>query len=126
MDNLDMLAAGAAQRILEATAQRKSADVDNLATKALGVLQENGVYAAALFLLSRSDREKQIADAILHELRGLLPSLRPGCGVPAGEPNKQLQSIAAMAGDLDGLLLVKQVWEQALTYARYGAKARGG
>jgi len=29
-----------------------------------------------------------------------------------------------ICGDLNRLLLVKQLWEQTLIYARYGAKAR--
>jgi hypothetical protein len=31
----------------------------------------------------------------------------------------------SVCNDLDKLLLVKQLWEQTLIYARYGAKARG-
>ena len=62
--NLDRLAALHAQSIVSRTkdvqdgdrlATKQSArDVDNVVTKALGVLQEDGVYACALYLLSRS------------------------------------------------------------------------
>ena len=51
--NLDRLAAQRAQQVIERTKGQKHTDVDNTATKALGVLQENGIYACALYLLSR-------------------------------------------------------------------------
>ena len=128
MHNLDMLAATAAQRIIEVTAECKSADVDNLATKALGVLQENGVYAGILFLYSRTgEADKAIAPAIRRGLLALIPSLVPGATVPPDSASDALSLVSCcLADDLEVLLLVKQVWEQALIYLRYGAKARGG
>ncbi len=118
-----MLAAQAAQRISEATTGHRGAEVDNVATKALGVLQENGVYAAVLYLLSR-EREKQIARAIDHELWVLLQSLQPEVGAKPGKEEEELKAIAAVTARLEDLLLVKRVWEQALIYTRYQAKAR--
>jgi len=125
VDNLDLMAAQAAQRITDATARHKSAEVDNLATKVLGVLQENGVYAAVLYLLSR-EREKPIARAIDHELWGLLQSLQPGVGARPTKEEEELKAVAAVAAQPEDLLLVKRLWEQALIYARYQAKAREG
>jgi len=112
-NNLDWHAAQAGQQIIKTTKTRrnngkeeeiKANDVENLATKALGVLQENGVYAAFLYLYSRSENEQHIAK-------------------PAEQVLKFLTD--AICNDLDRLLLVKQLWEQTLIYARYGAKARG-
>ena len=128
MENLDRLAAEAAQQVIKETTQFKSSEVDNLATKALGVLQENGVYAATLFLCSRSGREKELAQAIQRALLGLSPHLLAGRKAPPeGKAEDPLGFVTRhVANDLDTLLLVKQVWEQALIYLRYGAKARGG
>ncbi len=118
MHNLDQLAAQTAQQIVKDASSAK--DLDILVTKTLGVLQENGVYAAALFLKSRSRKaEKELADKICSSLYSL-----PGRVLPNKEVTS-LEDIAnKLAGDLDALLLVKQLWEQTLIYVRYGAKAK--
>lgn len=127
MDNLDKRAAQTAQKIVAQTPESKSSEVDNLATKALGVLQEQGVYAATLFLYSRTSKaDKAIAPVIRGELLNLAPPLAPGATAPADEASAALNFVTEyIAGDLDTLLLVKQIWEQTLIYVRYGAKARG-
>ncbi len=73
MKNLDLLAAEAAQAIINQTGDSEAADVENLVTKALGVLQENGVYAALLYLYSRSSKNEQpIAQQTRNKLLGVL------------------------------------------------------
>ena len=121
MENLDRLAAKTAQAIVNATSQPKELDI--LATKTLGVLQENGVYACTLFLSSRTNKdEKQLAEVIQEKLFNLCSPLLSTS--PEGK-DKYLEFVAnTIASDLDTLLLVKQVWEQTLIYVRYGAKAR--
>jgi hypothetical protein len=124
MKNLDLLAARAAQGIVGATASRKANEVDNLVTKYLGVLQENGVYAGLLYLYSRSEADRAIAEKVREQLLGLTREL----GQPQPDARDAEAALRFMAdhvcNDLDTLLLVKQVWEQTLIYARYGAKAR--
>lgn len=128
--NLDQHAASAAQQIIKkAKTGRKKGDIDNLVTKALGILQENGIYACILYLLSRTNEtEKPIAEEVTPNLFGLLE--KPlNLGKPAGKDHADyLTHISSntIAGDLDTLLLVKEVWEQTLIYARYGAKALPG
>lgn len=124
--NLDQHAAWAAQQIINKTKSKcKKSDIDNLVTKALGVLQENGIYACTLYLLSRTNKtEKPIAQQVTPALFGLLE--KPlNLGKPTGQRPDYLAHISSdsIAGDLDTLLLVKEVWEQTLIYARYGAKA---
>ena len=126
MENLDLHAAKAAQAIINGTKGQAATDVENLVTKALGVLQENGVYAALLYLYSRSNAtEKPIAERTREELLGLTRKLISPGSVPkqAEEALKILTD--EICDNLDRLLLVKQLWEQTLIYARYGAKARG-
>lgn len=124
MRNLDTLAAESAQKIVGSVDKPK--DLDNLATKTLGVLQENGVYAAALFLFSRTrDVEQKLADVIQQHLFGLCSELPFGEPAPKGKEARLNFVTQKIANDLDRLLLVKQVWEQTLIYVRYGAKARG-
>jgi hypothetical protein len=125
MENLDQLAAKAAQGIIDQTKKSsKATDVENLVTKALGVLQENGAYAALLYLFSRGNSiERPIAEQTRKSLLDLLSKLS------LSVPEKKEAAVAlkfmvdSVCYDLDKLLLVKQLWEQTLIYARYGAKA---
>ena len=124
MRNLDLIAARTAQEIIQATREQKSTDVDNLVTKALGVLQENGVYAAMLYLYSRTSNDKPIAEKVRHRLIDLEKELE--LQVPEQRDASTILKFLTdkICDDLDRLLLVKQMWEQTLIYARYGAKAR--
>ena len=124
MRNLDRLAAQTAQRIIVDTNQRKASEVDNLATKALGVLQENGVYAVMLYLYSRSGPDKEVAPFVSDPLLQLAAEFIQK-DTPNNEAADALPFVTEyITNDLDTLLLVKQVWEQTLIYTRYGAKAR--
>lgn len=121
--NLDLLAAQHAQQIITRTKKIKAEDVDNMITKTLGVLQENGLYACSLFLLARKPKEPH-ARVILDELYNLLQAM--GWGKP---DNKQSATILQHLSDkvltnLADTLLAKDIAEQTLIYARYGAKAR--
>lgn len=124
--NLDLHAAATAQTIINNInkAGAKPQDAENLITKALGVLQENGVYACALFLYARTmDR------AIAEKVRDGLLQITSELGLsPPNNPDWKagLKFVTdQICNDLDRLLLVRQLWEQTLIYARYGAKAWG-
>jgi len=147
---LDYLAATVAQKIVAVVGKKakngkvEARDVETLATKALSVLQSQGVYAMALFLFSRSGKETQpekmkseerIATQILAWLR---PLQKPKealseAGKPQPDPNRPneinqtkdevLREFAELSKDLDTLLLVRDLYEQTLIYVRYHAKA---
>lgn len=136
--NLDRLAAERAQAVV-AQAKGGVEDVkkpmdtlERLATKTLGVLQEQGVYAMMLFLFSRGSDEAKIAPLIRGQLFAALkslPAFQDAQNVPAAEADAQgaLKFYTdKVLGDLDTLLLVRDLYEQTLIYARYGAKAAGG
>jgi hypothetical protein len=126
MRNLDQLAAQTAQAIVKDTNGFGKTQVDNLATKALGVLQENGVYAAVLFLYSRSGPDEKIAPHVCKALLDLAADKIVQQPLPDDKAEDALKFVTDhISSDLDTLLLVKQVWEQTLIYTRYGAKARG-
>lgn len=133
-NNLDQLAAQTAQKIINQTKDK----AENLITKALGVLQENGVYAFVLFLLSRTSEEKKMAEEVvipkLAEMlsRPELESLQVQYEGSNGFANTEdrlattefLKHVSdKICADLDKLLLIKELYEQTLIYARYGAKA---
>jgi len=120
--NLDYLAAKYAQTIIQKTKDKKASDIENTITKALGVLQEDGVYACFLYLLAR---EKENGAVVVDEMLNLLSSLPFGWQTPTNNSNEILRFInEQVTKDLDRLLLAREVLEQMLIYARYGAKAR--
>ncbi len=142
---LDQRAAQYAQRIVKnARDEQQQARLDVFVTKTLSVLQEQGVYACMLFLYSRSDTEKPQARIVREQLREMLQMLQDDYGVQWRDERGENLSVPAdaendrtsgkvldfyanvVASDLDTLLLVRDLYEQTLIYARYGAKAAGG
>ena len=152
---LDYLAAKTAQEIvLESTAKNDersigiaAKDLENLVTKALGVLQAQGVYALYLFLYSKSGEKKaeeKTAALLVGKLWMALseePAKRLGVYEEANvsleeDPlwkrvlehrDEVLTAVTEhITADLDTLLLVRDLYEQTLIYARYGAKAAKG
>ena len=102
------------------------ADIEvGLINKAVGVLQENGVYALILFLKSRGDKEKEPAQRICEALCDLWGRRRLALhDMPAGSPYRAaLAAAGAFAQDVDQLLFARDVTERMLIYARYHAKA---
>jgi hypothetical protein len=123
--NLDIHAARSAQEIIAATNDKASKEVENLITKTLGVLQENGVYACLLYLYSCSERgDNEIGGITRINLINILDYLNKT--PPKGTDSKNMLRYFGdeICSDLDVLLMTKQLWEQTLIYARYGAKAR--
>jgi hypothetical protein len=125
--NLDQVAAAYSQKIVKGHEKKKS-EMENLITKALGVLQENGVYAMALYLLSQG--ENGLAREILQKLIDLfkdekLKSLKLGEAVKNLQKSVDILQFFSekVCNELDTLLLVRSLYEQVLIYARYSAKA---
>ncbi len=155
--NLDKLAAQTAQAIVqdvlkeaqkeaekEASKQGKSQEetkiaiqglqkkrietLGRLSTKALGVLQSQGVYACMLFLYSRSSDESKVAPSIRRQLLKALEEIPGLSNIPNDNASEALSFFTEqVAGNsLDTLLLIRDLYEQTLIYARYGAKAAKG
>jgi hypothetical protein len=132
MTNLDMIAAQKAQLIISGTRDADKGLVENVVTKALGVVQEQGVYAGMLYLLSRGDREKNVATKVKEQLVDILreESLQPFGLADALALNPTPQQLldhfatCVCAKPVQTLVLVKNLFEQTLMYARYSAKAR--
>lgn len=129
--NLDNIAAKRAQAMVNKAKQgiggvKNPVDtLEHLVTKAIGVLQEQGVYAMMLFLFSRTSDEDKAARLIRDQLYEALKQL-PSFKNPMIEdsPDKALEFYSTRVLDnLDTLLLVRDLYEQTLIYARYGAKA---
>lgn len=134
--NLDQKAAQFAQTVVKnaksVSGISKPIDtLERLVTKTLGVLQEQGVYAMMLFLYSRTSDEQKIAPAVRAQLFEAVKAL-PKFAANDFVPNNGAKAEAALQfysehilQDLDTLLLVRDLYEQTLIYARFGAKAEG-
>ena len=128
MLNLEPLAAQGA--LLMVSEDPKKAE--NLITKSVAVLAEQGVYAFGLFLASRKDRERHQADDIDRAIRKILTD----SGLCDDAPRMSLAEYYGTIGKKRGkeseidalrrLLLTKQLMETTLNYGRYHAKAQGG
>lgn len=115
--NLDYLASKHAFAMVDSFCCPVKA-AERTVTKALGVLQEQGVYACFLFLDSRgaADGANEVRDRLWFlttELMGVDPTT-----------DRADYFANTLNSDLDDLLLVRDVFEQTLIYARYGAKAK--
>lgn len=123
MTNLDFLCMKTGQAMVGEKGPAK--DKENVATKGLGVLLENGPYGLMLYLqTTKSD----IAKHYLKELVGLCGeehvAIYLGKPAPPGQDSKEIAAwLRELAQELDRYLFVKGLWEQSLTYARYHAKA---
>jgi len=123
--NLDLEAAKASQEIINKTADNTSSEVENLITKTLGVLQENGVYACMLYLYSRTSKSDEAVSGFTRKKLLKMTKLLRKDPVTGDNVKDVLEFLTDnICNDLDTLLLTKQLWEQTLTYTRYGAKAR--
>lgn len=129
--NLDKLSAEHSQSMVSGG---KLDGLERLVTKALGVLQEQGVYAMILFLQSRTGEEKDIAPIICNQLNSSLSSVKdkfPGflkdITIPDEKTSKEkvlaFYSSDEVMGNTDTLFLIRDLFERTLTYTRYGAKA---
>lgn len=125
MKNLDFLCMQAAQAMVAGAGEKTAKE--NLATKALGVLLQNGPYGMVLYLqVQKQKKDKDIAaefrEQLLTLIRNAVIEPAPPSSGNFSEVTKWLQKIAA---NLDTYLFVKRLWQQTLTYARYHAKAVG-
>ena len=132
MLNLEPLAALAANEMAGHDPKRAN-DAENIITKSLAVLAEQGLYAFGLFLATRKAKEQNPAQRIDRKARELLRTtdLDGADQTTASTMPDFYRSITApRPGEsateaLRRILLAKQLLEMALTYGRYAAKASG-
>ena len=107
MTNLDLLCMETAQAIVSGKGTGK--EKEGLATKALGVLMENGPYAMVLFL---DPKKGQPSGDYQNQLVGIFRNsvLQPFIAAPL--PNSSaLDWLRVVALDLDAYLFVKRIWQ---------------
>ncbi len=123
MIQLDQLCAKYGQEIAERVSQANNFDAKKaevLITKALGVLQEQGLYAFALFCKSRPSSERTGSKEIEILANKLLKELHL---INDGEFLNELRKDGGLLTKLDDLMLAIQMLEKSLIYARFHAKA---
>jgi CRISPR/Cas system CMR-associated protein Cmr5 small subunit len=124
MENLDRLCAEYGYKFAEEIKKALNSDAkkaEALVTKALGVLQEQGLYAFVLFCKSRGSTEKEGAEKMKEITTELL---KDKLGLISNDDLlEEIRKENGLASRLDDLLLAIQVLEKSLIYARYHAKA---
>jgi len=131
MQNLEPMAARTAHAIAHAPGCSAN-DVENLTTKALDILSQQGFYAFALFLATRRRQQDQsVAKAIDTKIRALLVEAGMAAAEMQNRPIHEfyrhvvaIQPTESAGEALQRLLLAKSLAELALTYTRYATKAR--
>jgi hypothetical protein len=113
MQNLDLECA----RLGERLGQGASKERENLLTKSLGVLQEQGLYAFFVFLKA-SKRGKP--EEVSSECERFLRDQR----LLENKSTNLFDALKILSDRLDDLLFARELVMQALVYARYHAKAR--
>jgi len=121
--NLDQICAEYGYRFAEKVSKADGFDAKKaeiLITKALGVLQEQGLYAFALFCKSRTSGERTGAEEIETLAKDLLKELNL---INDGDFLDELRKDDGLLTRLDYLMLAIQMLEKSLIYARFHAKA---
>lgn len=103
----------------------KLTDKENVITKALGVLVENGIYAMTVFLMTSN---KPAYDKfVLQKLAALLSdkdiALLPEKNWEQVALLELLEDMRGITEELPRLLLARRVLEGTLSFARYHCKA---
>ena len=121
MPNLDYKCMEYVQRI------SKISDSNNL-RKALGVLQEDGVYAMFLWLEEKNKSKRIRKELINHinerEIKKYL--LKESENFNGEDFSKFCEKLREVAKDIDKVLFMKKLLARTLTYALYHAKVKEG
>jgi len=126
MKNLDKLCAKYGYEFAKEVSQAFNSDAkkaESLLTKALGVLQEQGLYAFALFCESRGSAESNGAKKITEITTKLLNELNLISNTNNTDLLEEIRKDNGLASRLEDLILAIQMLEKSLIYARYHAKA---
>ena len=123
INNLDQLCAKYGYRFAEEVSRAKDFNAKKaevLVTKALSVLQEQGLYAFAIFCKSRPSGERAGAEEIETLAKELLKELNL---IDDGDFLDELRKEGGLLTKLGDLMFAIQVLEKSLIYARFHAKA---
>ena len=102
---------------------RNSKESENVVTRALAVLAENGIYAMSLYLLTCKGADN--GKILTRHIRQLFQESGINLIEDGVSENgdQMLEAVRGIAENLSNLILAKKLTEQTLTFARYHAKA---
>ena len=124
MLNLDYIAGKYAPMILNVSDNKQKKNIESYVNKALGILAEQGAFALLLWARGNTagpQKPKKIGDVILDTARILLEKELELSRVLSGQD--PLQSFNdGVCKNFATLMMVQQVLERVLTYARHYAK----
>ena len=127
MVNLDYVAGQYAKRLLSITDGQQKNNKENLLNKALGILAEQGPFALMLWAQgnrSGNQGSRKIGDVILDAFRTLVERELGLKGALSGQD--PLQSFNdRVCQDFGTLMMVRQLFDRTLIYARHYAKTEG-
>ncbi|AZR72033.1 hypothetical protein BBF96_00590 [Anoxybacter fermentans] len=120
LKNLEKICAEKGHDFVEKVKEKNKSSIVNTVNKAMGILQENGIYAYFIWLNSRSsDEEKVIARELINTSENLLEDYDK----EIFKSQKGFQSLFE-ADDirLNSFIMMKKLLYLMLTYALYIAK----
>jgi hypothetical protein len=120
IQNLDFIAAEFAPMIIDVRDEKKKKNTENYLNQALGVLAEQGPFAVLLW--AKAGSEQVHKNLIKH-----LPAMLKKIGLPdlEGQGGILKQFTEQISSDFVKLMMVRQLFDRVLIYARYYAKAEG-
>lgn len=121
MHNLDFECMKLAQAIVSSSSIDRSKLENNL-RKALGVLQEDGVYAMFLWLESRDKTVREELTSLLNEPEIKRYLLNDSERFDNNNFAAFCNNLAKVAKNIDKLLFIKKLLERTLVYALYHAR----
>ncbi len=124
MLNLDFICMMYGQSIMNSidkSDNKKVKELENNLRKALGVLQEDGVYAMFLWLEEKDTNIGKKLKDLLNKAE-IKKYLLNNSETFDGNFSKFCKNLQEVAKDIDKLLFMKKLLERTLTYALYHAK----
>jgi hypothetical protein len=122
MISIEPICAKHGHNMIQSGENPKLQDQENVITKALGVMSENGLYAMCIFLLScnKAVYGKKI---LTQDIYALWKELEIIDSTVQNNNIEILDATRQITANLPKLILTRKVTEQALVFARYHAKA---
>jgi len=121
-ENLDLACAKAGKEITAKKPKDKLEKIEKIVTDALGVLEEQGVYALFLFLWAHT--KEQLSKEISEKLFDFMKQTPRHEFLIQKEDKDILIALHELNKDFDNLLLARDLLRQTLIYARYHARMR--
>lgn len=117
--NIEALCAKYGSEIVKKRGEKKEPKkLETVTRNALGVMREEGLFAFYLYL---QYRWKEGGKIVWPQIAALWQN--KGIGPLVSSPSVNREQVIALTGNLNDLLLAREVTERALIYALYGLRA---